>query len=82
MIAKEKVVERLTSRDSELFKKWEAVIDRALSSTTTLPVYIDIRSGDDSAYSIVEVIKREYGKTGWKVEYISDQRDGDCLKFE
>lgn len=32
-------------------------------------------------YKLIETIKRRYSEGGWRVEYVSDQRDGDFLKF-
>lgn len=56
----------------------QALIDEYLVDTSW-PAYWDCR---DLPSEVITEIIEIYTKVGWKVTYVGDFRDGDCLKFE
>jgi post-segregation antitoxin (ccd killing protein) len=80
-ISKQDAMEKAESRTADKMKALEAKIDKALvrdardRRMTTIAT-----SGMKQA--TIEAIIRKYKAAGWKVEHVSDWRDGDYLSFE
>mgnify|MGYP006267045297 CR=1 FL=1 len=62
---------------------FEEIIDNQLSKHKIYPgetVFISVPKG--MIYSHFEILKKKYLQSGWyDVLWVSDQRDGDCIKF-
>ncbi len=86
VVSAEKILKKVTTEEKQKISKLEKEIDRVLESEFvsgrgsvcyTIPenLFIAISS------PVISTIKKMYQEAGWKVTYVSDQRDGDYLHF-
>ena len=76
---KAEVTRAIIQARTERFKYIETEIDNILSGYNGEPIYIDLDKC--GGHKFLNMVQDTYEATGWTVELISDQRDGDCIKF-
>lgn len=74
------VLNKLTEYEEKEMLKIEEALNHALSSYEGRPMFIDA-SFLGHSQRLRSAAQKACEKAGWKVRYISDQRDGDCFEF-
>lgn len=72
--------EHLRQKEEATIKEMEALIDKAIQDARPGSTEVHVTPPRHFTHALMPAIKEMYGKAGWrKVEYFSDQRDGDSI---
>lgn len=77
MVVSKSDLKKPTNKDKRAIKRDEEILDEGLRSGGRT---FNITLFSSKGYAYQELLSK-YEKSGWKVKYVSDQRDGDYLEF-